>query len=335
MNKILCENCREIIEPIIKAKESKSIIRGKEYEYIAKIGICPKCKSEIITNEMIDENLQSLDKVYREKEGIIKQEDIEKILKKYRIGKKPLSKLLGWGEITITRYLDGDVPSRIYSDELKRILTDEKYMSEILEKNKNNISCSTYKSVYNALGNLKIGTNDSIKDIDLATQYIIEKCQEITPLALQKLLYYAQGFYKVFWGDFLFSENCEAWIHGPVYSNIYEEYKKYGSDIIDRKEIKINAEEYLNDDKKTLLDVIVTSFGFYSGKALEKMTHYEEPWILARKGANSKEKGNNVITKESMEKYFTKVKEKYNMANIIEIRKYSEELFNNAILFDK
>ena len=40
------------------------------------------------------------------------------ILRKYKIGKKPLSKLLGWGEVTITRYINGDIPSKLYSDEL-------------------------------------------------------------------------------------------------------------------------------------------------------------------------------------------------------------------------
>ena len=46
-------------------------------------------------------------------------------------------------------------------------------------------------------------------------QYLLYKCEDITPLALQKALYYVQGFYYAFEGRFLFDEDCEAWVHGP------------------------------------------------------------------------------------------------------------------------
>ncbi|MEG1410368.1 MAG: DUF4065 domain-containing protein [Terrisporobacter sp.] len=33
-------------------------------------------------------------------------------------------------------------------------------------------------------------------------------------------------------GTNLFKEDCEAWVHGPVYKVVYEEYKEYGRNII-------------------------------------------------------------------------------------------------------
>ena len=38
----------------------------------------------------------------------------------------------------------------------------------------------------------------------------------ITPLKLQKLLYFAQGNYLAKYNMPLFDEDFEAWIHGPV-----------------------------------------------------------------------------------------------------------------------
>ena len=61
------------------------------------------------------------------------------------------------------------------------------------------------------------------------------------------------------------------------------------------------------------------------------MTHYEAPWIKSRKGLSYAEKSNNVILKEDMIEYFEKVKEKYNMLNLLDVKKYSEELFNSVI----
>ena len=43
-------------------------------------------------------------------------EDIERLMKLYNIGKAPLSLALGFGEVTITCYLAGQVPSKEYSD---------------------------------------------------------------------------------------------------------------------------------------------------------------------------------------------------------------------------
>ena len=61
------------------------------------------------------------------------------------------------------------------------------------------------------------------------------------------------------------------------------------------------------------------------------MTHYEAPWINSRRGLTFDEKSNNIIKKEDIKAYFEKVKNKYDMINLLEIKKYSEELFNNVI----
>lgn len=49
-------------------------------------------------------------------------EDIRNLMVVYRIGKAPLSQALGFGEITIIRYLVGQVPSKEYSDIIRNAL---------------------------------------------------------------------------------------------------------------------------------------------------------------------------------------------------------------------
>lgn len=332
MNKGYCENCNQIVEYQIKEKEDVVEIRGKEYRYNKVIGYCKKCGEQVTANEITDENLKRMDLSYRSNENIINTDEINDILKKYKIGKKPLSKLLGWGEITLTRYMNGDIPTKLYSDELYKLLNNIEHMEQILERNKENITERTYKSVKNAIEKLKTNTvaNEALNEIELIAEYIIYIGKEITPLALQKILYYAQGFYKTFFGEFLYKDDCEAWIHGPVYTNIYEKYKVYGSSNIPIN-IEYDIEDILDEDKKELLDVIVKCFGYYNGKALEKMTHYESPWIKARRGIPVDEKSNNIIDKKDIEEYFNKVKDKYDMLNLLEIKKYSKEHFERVI----
>lgn len=332
MKKGFCEECNDLVEYEIREVKDKAEIKGKEYCYKRLVGCCKKCGKEISSNEIIDENLIRIDTVYRTEENIISTEKINEILSKYKIGKKPLAKLLGWGEVTLIRYLNGDVPSKIYSDQLCKILNDEEYMSILVEKNKNLITKRAYDNVKNAIKELRENSlkNSTKTEIDIIAEYIITVGKEVTPLALQKILYYAQGFYKAFFGKFLFKDDCQAWVHGPVYVNIYEKYKKFKSANI-LIDIDYNINDIIADEKKEMLDVIVKYFGYYNGKALEKMAHYETPWINGRMGLLPTENSNNIITKKDIKEYFEKVKNKYDMLNILDIKKYSDNQFKRII----
>lgn len=332
MDKGFCEKCNNLVKYEIKEIDEIIEIKGKNYKYKKLLGYCKTCGEEISSNEINDENLERIDKVYRSEENIITTEEINSILSKYKIGKKPLAKLLGWGEITLIRYLNGDVPSKVYSNQLYNILNDEENMNKLVEENKKLISERTYNNVKKAIKEIKGRTlkNGDEKEIEIIAEYIITTGKEITPLALQKILYYAQGFYKAFFGKFLFIEDCQAWVHGPVFVDIYEKYKDFKSAniIID---IDYDIADIIVDEKREILNAVIKYFGYYNGKALEKMSHYETPWINARKGLLPMENSKNIINKEDIKVYFEKVKNKYDMLNVLDIKKYSDDQFKKII----
>ena len=332
MNKGFCEECNSLVEYEIREIDEIIEIKGKEYKYKRLLGYCKNCGEEISSNEINDENLERIDKVYRNEENIITTEEINSILNKYKIGKKPLAKLLGWGEITLIRYLNGDIPSKVYSEQLYNILNNEDYMSKLIEENKEVITERAYNNVKDAIKKLKETTfKYSIeKEIDIIAKYIIAIWKEITPLAFQKILYYAQGFYKAFFGIFLFEEDCQAWVHGPVFVDIYEKYKDFKSANI-FIDIDYDIEDIIVDEKREILDAVIKYFGYYNGIALEKMSHYETTWINARKGLLPTENSNNIIDKEDIKEYFEKVKIKYDMLNVLDIKKYSDDQFKRVI----
>ena len=85
---------------------------------------------------------------------MVAKELISNLLEKYNIGKKPFSLLLGWGETTIIRYLDGESePSEKYFSILNELKDPEKYLS-LLNVNKNNISKVAYIKSLNAVNEL-------------------------------------------------------------------------------------------------------------------------------------------------------------------------------------
>lgn len=126
----------------------------------------------------------------------------------------------------------------------------------------------------------------------------------ITPLKLQKILYYAQGYYLAIHDEELFPEEFEAWAHGPVNEEIYNKYRDYGYQSIPEPEYEIK--EFSKELIDYLTDIWAT-FGIYDGKYLEEQTHKEKPWIIARKGYEPGERCNEIITKESMREYFKEV----------------------------
>lgn len=60
-------------------------------------------------------------------------------------------------------------------------------------------------------------------------QMNFEDSEYITNLKLQKLLYYAQGYFLAKKDIPLFDEDFLAWEHGPVIRKIYNIYKENGA----------------------------------------------------------------------------------------------------------
>lgn len=72
---------------------------------------------------------------------------------------------------------------------------------------------------------------DKVLNINEFARYVglsmISKGFSISPLKLQKILYYEQAWFMVFFGreNQLFDCAPEAWVNGPVYPEIYHQYK--------------------------------------------------------------------------------------------------------------
>jgi uncharacterized phage-associated protein len=327
-----CEECHDFVEYIEIEKTKTKTIKGKEIIYLGKEAYCVVCNNEIHVAEIRDYNLDELDKAFRETENIVTKWEILKMLESYNIAKRPLSLLLSWGEHTVSRFLDGDIPSKQYSDTLKKLSNDKEYYLQLLEAGKEKITELAYKKSKVALESLNkdLVNNKFIYDekIEIVGAYLLYKCEDITPLAIQKLLYYSQAFSKIFNEKFLFSNDCEAWVQGPVYRNIYEKYRHYSYNPIEQ--IKEVEHTLLEEDEKELLESIIINFGCYSGKILERMTHIEAPWRITRKGLQEYEPCDRPIDKRLISDYFDDIKAKYNMLNVSDIRDYSTDIFSKV-----
>jgi len=137
--------------------------------------------------------------------------------------------------------------------------------------------------------------------------YFLDFCHQhgdvLTNLKLQKLVYYAQAWHVALKNKALFDERIEAWVHGPVVPPLYRRFKAYGWQPIAHKP---QVPALAPDTEKHLVEVF-SVYGQYTAWDLERMTHQEEPWKVARQGLEPDEEGHHEISQETMRHFYRKL----------------------------
>jgi len=300
MNKSYCEFCNDFCEYEKKMVKTKTVIGGIEVVYNKTKTYCKECKNEIFVNEVLDKNVLELQRIYRTKIGIITVDKIEKIVDMYGVGKRNLSKLLGFGELTLTRYMELDMPTRLYSDVLFKVM-DYRQMLILAHDNKDKVSDKVYNKL---LETIKVLVESENKNKLIAvSKYIVSKTKDITNLAVQKLLYFCQVVSYAINNRPMFTDTCEAWRFGPVYTHIYYRLNKYTYDPINTEEFSDFDIVNLDEKDKEIIDAVIDSFGILSGTKLRDISHKTEPWKKARKDLTNDDNSNETITNKSIKEY--------------------------------
>lgn len=130
-----------------------------------------------------------------------------------------------------------------------------------------------------------------------------EAGDSLTHLKLQKLVYYSQAWHLALFNKPIFVEEIQAWSHGPVIPSVFRRYRGKGFEAIDA------PQKCKTFDNKTeqLLKEINSIYGRLTAKDLERLTHSEAPWIIARNGLPVEVASTNVISHDSMREHYKTV----------------------------
>ena len=142
--------------------------------------------------------------------------------------------------------------------------------------------------------------------IEVAHWFLHKK--SLTHKQLQKLCYYAQAWHLALLNRPLFSEEIQAWVHGPVIPVLYYYYANYGWEKM--KRLTGKSPEF-EDDTTEVLKAVYRTYAKFDGSQLESLTHSELPWKEARGNLAPYEICNNPISLETMRNYYG---EKYKQA---------------------
>ena len=122
--------------------------------------------------------------------------------------------------------------------------------------------------------------------------------KSLNPMQIQKLVYFAHGWYLALYGQPLIKEDIQAWSYGPVIPSLYGEFKKFGNGPIDEQATESRFENLkLITDKpsvgdisdvqertriETFLNRVWEVYSHFTAIQLSNMTHEQDsPWKIA------------------------------------------------------
>lgn len=132
-------------------------------------------------------------------------------------------------------------------------------------------------------------------------QYILQRIKPISGIKLQKLVYYCQAWHLA-WnaGNPLFEDRIEAWINGPVVRNLYNLHR--GQSKI--YSLPVGDANRLTTSQKDSIQKVLDNYGNKEDAWLILRSHKEDPWKEARKGLQSMEASTNIVSIDSIYRFY-------------------------------
>ena len=243
---------------------------------------------------------------------LVVKEQLLSIMECYHIGKKPLSKLLGWGDTTIMRYLNGVEPNHEFAMKIQQLAENPFEYIKILEQNKEYITETAYKKSKKAVYQ-QLFLNRSIE----AMQYIITLAEgDIAPYRVVSVLYYAQVCSLVLRGLPLFEEEVD-FSASNFYPSLYRQMKQYGIQLIYPEKTS-----FLIEEQECLKQVYLVLNG-YSPNALKNLFLREKRRIQRRLGKETTLVNHETLANQYEEKRAV-------LKSVTDLKKYLSEVLKSA-----
>jgi uncharacterized phage-associated protein len=151
---------------------------------------------------------------------------------------------------------------------------------------------------------------------DVASKFLefsMRDAKYITPLKLQKLMYFAYGAYAKLHDKPLFGEEFQAWRLGPVLRTIFHKFKFFGGEnikdyghngrIVNLKEHGFIFETQMDKETEELIENVWNQLKDVDAKTLSDWTHLNNsPWHQSYE-----ENKNNPINFKEVKDYFTRI----------------------------
>jgi len=315
MNRV-CPECGKTSEWEIISREEEFNVKREAIQVCVELLKCPECGVEFEDMNSEKDPYALAYEEYRKRKGMVFPAQIVEFRKKYNLTQKELSSLLGFGDISLSRYENGSLQDEVHDQLLKFVMEKQNLLNlikqkpdvlprdkkiEISDRLEKEITIATTIENYFANGIPSIITGNKLFDLSKVVN-------------LFKAFTYPNGVYKskllklFFYADFsCFKSNNYSitglkYAHlpyGPVpdqYDFLLGAMQKIDNEIVADiqtigeyigEEFKSTnppeSNAFTNEEMKAILDVN-NHFREFSAKQIEDFSHDEKGYKETKKG---------------------------------------------------
>lgn len=137
----LLEKRKRITQGIVKGE----VVDYEEIYYLCEIS--DEEENEFVSAGIMDENLLRARDAYRTLKGLLTSSEIAKIREFYGLTQSDFSAMLGWGDITITRYESKAIQDETYDSIMRMAYRNPMFALESIDKHKSRFTLEKYNKI--------------------------------------------------------------------------------------------------------------------------------------------------------------------------------------------
>ena len=171
-----CPFCNKIHSLEERKRITQSIVKYETVDYEQVYFYCPfsdEEENEFVPAEIMDDNLLRARNAYRVKKGLLTSNNIAEIRDLYGLTQSDFAALLGWGDVTVTRYESKAIQDETYDNIMHMVYENPMFTLECLEKHKRRFAPEKYTKIRKNIKDRveKLG-NYYFKKQEIASRYV-------------------------------------------------------------------------------------------------------------------------------------------------------------------
>lgn len=321
-DRLECFECGKLVTPAVEEREETLPVRGEPTAVLARVAVCPECRADLSVEELDDATLVAAFNLYRQHHGLMTPEEMKSLRKRYGLGVRPFSLLLGWGEITLHRYESGSLQDGAHEAAL-RMAEDPANVRVYLTANGHKLTTRQRARLEVHLQAVEVGDRAACAP-GLDDRFVIREERDVyggwVPTRLSKLremiLFYAQlpDMYQtklnklLFYADFGFAREHGVSITGSPYlamqyGPVPQHYPWIEADLAEGGDISteevffargdsgfvLRAQRQpdlsvFSPDEVAMMRRVAANLGAKTSRQLSDRSHRERAWVDTPKG---------------------------------------------------
>lgn len=145
-----CPICNTIHHLELNTRKAKVMIKGETIDFEEQYLVCHNTSSvdnEFITAKLMDSNLLKARDAYRQAHNLLTSSAIADIRKNYGLSQSDFSLLLGWGEVTVTRYETKTIQDATYDRMMRMVQSNPLLALNLLEQHQQEFDTQKYTKI--------------------------------------------------------------------------------------------------------------------------------------------------------------------------------------------